>query len=69
MILLNFEMDYPRQAGFSIFGGKRNGKIRKLSMVKNNNKKKEKKKASVEMNCKFYANGRRHGREEYVKYL
>jgi len=30
MILLNFEIDYPRQAGFSIFGGKRNGKIRKV---------------------------------------
>jgi hypothetical protein len=30
MILLNFEMDYPRQAVFSIFGGKRNDKIRKV---------------------------------------
>jgi hypothetical protein len=30
MILLNLGMDYPRQAGFSTFDGKRNGKIRKV---------------------------------------
>jgi hypothetical protein len=30
MILLNLGMDYPRQAGFSTFGGKRNGNIRKV---------------------------------------
>jgi hypothetical protein len=30
MILLNFEVDYPRRAGFSIFGGKRNDKVRKV---------------------------------------
>jgi len=30
VILLNIEMDYPRKEGFSIFGGKRNGKVRKV---------------------------------------
>ena len=43
-------MDYPRQAGFLIFGGKRNGKIRKVIDGKETVTKRMKRKGGVEMN-------------------